>query len=216
MDRRLVIAGYRVAFGGITLAAILGQLVDLAVRGVLEPVNFFSYFTILSNSLGALVFLGLALRWRQPRSVTTELVRGAAVVYLTVTLIVFALLLSGTNVDTAINWVNTIVHQVFPLVVIVDWLVDPPASRLTVRQGLLWLAPALVWVAYTLIRGALVGWYPYPFIDPANGGYGSVAAYVGGIVVFGAILCVVVVLAGNAMRERMRPLEPAPEGSGTA
>ena len=216
MDRRLVIAGYRLAFGAVTLAAIVGQLVDLAIQGTLNPVNFFSYFTILSNSFGALVFLALALRWRQPRSGITELVRGAAVVYLTVTLIVFALLLSGTNVDTAINWVNTIVHQVFPIVVIVDWLIDPPASRLTVRQGLLWLAPALVWVAYTLSRGALVGWYPYPFINPANGGYASVAAYVGGIVVFGAILCVVVVVTGNGMRGRVRPLEPAAEGSGTA
>ena len=30
----------------------------------------------------------------------------------------------------------------------------------------------------TVVRGALTGWYPYPFIDPANGGYASVAAYV--------------------------------------
>ena len=36
------------------------------------------------------------------------------------------------------------------------------------------LFPAL-YVPYSLIRGALVGWYPYPFLDADAQGYGSVA-----------------------------------------
>jgi len=215
VDRRLVIAGYRVAFGALALVAIAWQLLDLAGRGTLNPVNFFSYFTILSNLIGAVVFLVLALRWRHERSRTTELVRGGAVVYLSVTLVVFALLLSGTNVDTAVGWVNTVVHQVFPIVVIADWLIDPPSSRITVRQSLVWLAPALVWLAYTLIRGAIVDWYPYPFINPANGGYASVAAYAGAIVVFGALLCAAVAFLGTMMGERRAPPEPLTEGTRT-
>ena len=46
------------------------------------------------------------------------------------------------------------------------------------RDGLLWLAFPLVWTGLTLVRGAIDGWYPYPFLDPVNGGYGTVAVTV--------------------------------------
>lgn len=77
------------------------------------------------------------------------------------------------------------------------------------RQALLWLLYPLVWTAYTLIGGALVDWYPYPFLDPAQGGYGSVATYVGAILIGGALLCVVIVAIGNALGSRIRRAESA-------
>ena len=39
-----------------------------------------------------------------------------------------------------------------------------------------------------MVRGALAGWYPYPFLDPANGGYGTVALYVVAILAFGLVV----------------------------
>ena len=209
VDRRGVIAAYRAGFGILGVAAIATQLLDLAGKGVLNPVNFFSYFTILSNTLAVIVLLVGAARWRSRPSQTTDMLRGAAVLYMTVTLIVFALLLSGTDVDTAIPWVNAVVHQLLPVVMIVDWLIDPPVTRLTIRQGLAWLIPPLVWIVYTMIRGPIAGWYPYPFLDPANGGYGSVAVTTLVILAGGAVLCALLVLAGNAMRDRSHPLAPA-------
>ncbi len=41
----------------------------------------------------------------------------------------------------------------------------------------------LAWTVLTVIRGALDGWYPYPFLDPANGGYGALVTTTVGIVV---------------------------------
>jgi hypothetical protein len=204
VDRRSLLGLYRLAFGLVALAAILVQVVDLAEKGLLNPANYFSYFTIQSNLIGIAVFLLGAARWRSVGSVPVDLVRGGAVIYLTVTLVVFALLLSGTDVDTAIPWVNTVVHEVFPIAVIVDWLIDPPGARLTIRQGLTWLIYPLGWTAYTLVRGALVGWYPYPFLDPTHGGYASVAIYVGAILVFGAVLCAVTVGVANGVGGRNR------------
>jgi hypothetical protein len=32
----------------------------------------------------------------------------------------------------------------------------------------------LLWFVYTLARGALSHWYPYPFVDAATHGYGRV------------------------------------------
>ncbi|OGO58674.1 MAG: hypothetical protein A2V85_15370 [Chloroflexi bacterium RBG_16_72_14] len=202
MDRRLVLATARAAFTALALAAIGAQLAELAGRGVLNPVNFFSYFTIQSNLIGVASFLVAAAGWRRARSAAMDLFRGAAVVYLTVTLVVFALLLSNTDVDTAVPWVNTVVHQVFPLAVIADWLVDPPDEPITFRRSLWWLVYPLAWVAYTLVRGPIAGWYPYPFIDPANGGYATVAGYVVAILAFGIVLCAIVSAAGRMLGAR--------------
>lgn len=210
MGKRAVIASYRVCFGVLTLTAIAVQLADLAGKGMLNPVSYFSYFTIQSNLIAAALLLVGAARWRTERSRSFALLRGGAVVYMGVTGIVFTLLLSGTDVDTAIPWVNTVVHQLMPMVIVIDWLVDPPTTRVTFRQGLLWLSYPAVWIVYVLFRGAIVGRYPYPFLDPANGGYGSVVAYCIAILVILTLVCAAAVALANTVGGRRRQLEGAP------
>lgn len=53
-------------------------------------------------------------------------------------------------------------------------------------------------IVYILIRGSIVGLDPYPFLDPANGGYPTVAVYFAGILVLMAIVCGLAVAIGNA------------------
>lgn len=199
MDRRALINAYRLGFAVLTIVAITAQAYDLYARGVFVAQNFFSYFTIQSNLIAIAVFLVGVAWWRTAPTPVWELVRGAAVVYMTVTLVVFAFLLSNTNVDTALPWVNTVVHQIMPIAVIADWLIDPPRDRIPFTTSLRWLTFPLVWTAYTLVRGAIVGWYPYPFLDPANGGYASVAVYIVAILAFGVALCAVVAWVGNRL-----------------
>ena len=199
MDRRTLINAYRLGFAVLTIVAITAQAYDLYARGVFVAQNFFSYFTIQSNLIAIAVFLVGVAWWRTAPTPVWELVRGAAVVYMTVTLVVFAFLLSNTNVDTALPWVNTVVHQIMPIAVIADWLIDPPRDRIPFTTSLRWLTFPLVWTAYTLVRGAIVGWYPYPFLDPANGGYASVAVYIVAILAFGVALCAVVAWVGNRL-----------------
>jgi hypothetical protein len=202
MDRRALLAVYRVGFATLTTVAIVTVAADAIARGAFVPLNFFSYFTIQSNLIAIAVFLlGAAWTRREP-SAGWELVRGGAVVYITVTLVVFALLLSDVNVDTQLPWVDTVVHRVMPIAVIVDWLIDPPRHRIPFRSSLVWLAYPLVWIGYTLVRGPLAGWYPYPFLDPADGGYGSVAVYVVAIFGFGTLLCALVAWVGSTLGAR--------------
>lgn len=192
-----MVTGYRAALALLTLFAIGAQVTDLTDKGTFTSANFFSYFTIQTNLLGAAVFLFMAVRGNRPRPAGIESVRGASVTYLMVVLVTFALLLSGSDVDLAIPWVDTILHRVFPVVVLADWLIDPPRCALTLRHALVWTVYPLVYTAYSLVRGGLVGWYPYPFLNPANGGYGSVAAHVAGISAFALLVGVAVVWVGN-------------------
>ncbi len=202
MDRRLLLALVRVPLAALVVAAIVAQASYSADAGALIPVNFVSFFTIQSNLIGVAVFLIGAARWRGPSTPGWDLVRGAAALNLTVTFVVFALLLSNADVEVPLPWVNTVVHELFPLAVLGDWLLDPPAAPISFRRALWWLAYPLLWLAYTMIRGPIAGWYPYPFLDPANGGYGTVALYVVGILVFGLVVVAVLRVAGNALRER--------------
>lgn len=205
MNRR-ALALLRLVFGLLTFVALGETILSLVDAGTFDPVNFFSYFTVLSNVIGAILMLVGAARWRAGHDATIDLLRGAAVVYLAVTFIVFAVLLANTDVDLATPWVNTVLHELIPIVVLLDWLVDPPEVRFSMRQVALWLAFPIVWVGYVLVRGALVGKYPYPFLDPANGGYASVAIYLAGITVLFVVLSAIVHWLANVMGARRTSL----------
>ena len=92
-------------------------------------------------------------------------------------------------------WVDVVLHKIFPIIVVVDWLVDSPRTRLAMRDiGVLIVYP-LIWTALTMVRGAAdpAQWYPYPFLDPKNGGYGQVlitaiAVTIGFVVISAAII----------------------------
>jgi hypothetical protein len=206
MNDRLL-AWVRIAFGALGIAAISFQIYNLTDAGVFNPTRFFLFFTILSNLTAIVVLIEGGRRQLAGSPPLPDLVRGAAVIFMTVTFIVFAVLLSDLQeqLQTNVIWVDTVLHRVLPVVIMVDWLVEPPHGRLTFRGALLpWLAPPLLWTAVTLVRGALDGWYPYPFLDPDNGGYGTVALYAVGITALLLAVIWVAVTAGDGLRARRR------------
>lgn len=206
MSDRLL-AWVRIGFALLTIAAIVFQASNLIGEGIFNPTRFFLFFTILSNLLAAAVFLEGGRRQLTGAAPVPDLWRGLAVVVMTVTFIVFAVLLSDLQeqLQTNVVWVDTVLHRVMPVAVMADWLIEPPHGPLTFRRALVpWLAPPLIWTAFTLVRGALDGWYPYPFLDPDNGGYGTVALYAVGI---SALLMAVIWLVsttGPALRALRR------------
>ena len=200
MSRSSALSIVRAAVGVGVLATIAVQMSSNMGAGTFNPTRFFAFFTIESNLYGAILFLFLAARRSASGSVGLDLARGASVVYLTVTFFVVIFLLSGADLQVAIPWVDAVLHKIFPVIVVLDWLVDPPAHRLTFRQALTWLIFPLAWVAFTLIRGAVEGWYPYPFLNPTNGGYGSVPVTSAAILIGFLIIAAVVVALGNFAR----------------
>ena len=158
----------------LALVAIATQLV-VHVRNHFDVVNFFSYFTNLSNIFAAVVLLIGAAYLLHGRGPTPrdELIRGASVVGMALVGIVFGALLRDADLGTLLPWVNVVLHYVMPIVVVLDWLYQPPKSALVFAQIRYWMIFPLVYLAYTLIRGAIAGFYPYPFLNPAHtGGYG--------------------------------------------
>jgi hypothetical protein len=197
VDRRLGLTIVRIASVAIVLFAIGYTVYWFVAENRFNPSQFFAFFTIQSNLFGVAVLAALVVRGDRPRSATLEVLRGAAALYLTITFVVVTLFLSGADVQLELQWVDFALHTLFPVVVVLDWLLDPPSTRLGVRHALVWLSYPLAWVTLTLIRGAVDGWYPYPFLDPANGGYASVALYFVTILVFFLVVGMALIWLGN-------------------
>jgi hypothetical protein len=178
MKRTGIFSIYKLFFGLLAICSVTLEIFVLNERGIFNPFNFFSFFTIQSNLLAAGVLLvGAWYSRKGKRSDTFDVLRGASTLYMALTGVVFAVLLS--NIDprllTAVPWDNTVLHYIMPIIMVLDWVLDPPKRKVTMRQALPWLMYPIVYVAYSLIRGPFAEWYPYPFLNPANGGYATIA-----------------------------------------
>lgn len=126
--------------------------------------------------------------------------RAAVAVYILIVGIGFSLLLSGlTDVAfTAVPWNNLVLHYAMPAVMLLDILIDRPKKRIRFGTALIWLIFPAGYAAFSLVRGNLTGWYPYPFLNPANGGYAPVALTIIGLVVLGVALTWLVTLLSRS------------------
>lgn len=172
-----VLIGYKLFFALLGFSAVITEIATIVERGNFNLVNFFSYFTIETNILVFSTLLLSAVAVAMGKNSKLNVLRSAVTVYILIVGIGFAILLAGLEgtVLTAVPWDNIVLHYIMPVAMLIDFLIDRPKRKLLFKQSLIWLLFPLVYVSYSLIRGALVGWYPYPFLDPAIKGYETVA-----------------------------------------
>lgn len=207
---------FHALIAAVAISAIALQLV-LVIQGgrVLDEVEppalglrlarFVAYFTVQSNILVAASAVVLA---RDPlrEGSAWRVVRLAGIVGITATgLVHFVLLRPLLDLDGADWAADKLLHMVVPVLAIVGWLRLGPRPRVA-RRELAWaLVWPLAWLGATLVVGATTGWYPYPFLDPAEGGAGAVVvACVGVTVLFVALLAL-----ASYLDSRLRPAPPA-------
>ncbi|MGW4486996.1 Pr6Pr family membrane protein [Amycolatopsis sp. NPDC004368] len=172
----------RIWFGVTALVALIGLVTQTFVSAGTPGryasaggriAHMFSYFTIQSNLLVLLTALAFVAGLRLtglPRVVWLD-----ALVGISVTGIVAHVALAGLlDLSGAALFADVMLHTVTPIVAVVGFLVAAPRGLRwsTVAWSALW---PLAWLAFTLIRGAQGGFYPYPFVNAAELGYGRVA-----------------------------------------
>ena len=140
-------------------------------------VNFFSFFTVLSNTLAATV-LTCALNLRISRGQQFFLqpwVSSAIAVSMLVVGLAYSLLLRHLWHPQGWQWLaDELLHDVMPLLFVLYWLGCVPKGSLRLAHIGLWVIYPLLYFAYLLLRGDLLGLYPYPFIDVDKLGYPQV------------------------------------------
>ena len=195
----------------VVVAAIVAQAKVLADAGAFDATRFFAFFTIQSNLVGVAAFSWLVARPDAPRSRGVELPRAGAAIYLTVTFLVVIVLLNGVDVQLQLVWVDVVLHKIFPIIVVLDWLLDPPQVRPVTRDIATLIVYPLIWTGLTMIRGAIdpAHWYPYPFLDPQNGGYGQVAVTAVAVTIGFIAISAAIIRLGNWRRDAALEARPA-------
>lgn len=138
--------------------------------------RYFSFFTILTNMLVALVLTRAVLA--PGRGILGRpAVQAATAGYIAVVGLIYVVILRHTWAPTGLQWwVDVALHYAMPLLYLAFWLAFAAKGRLRWAMPLGWLAYPGLYLAWVLARGAASGFYPYPFIDVARLGYGRMAA----------------------------------------
>ena len=150
--------------------------INAAARGVAfgtATVNYFSYFTILSNVLAALVLSAFALD--RGSFLRRPAVSAAVAIYMAFTGVVYFTILRHIWNPQGLDWLaDTLLHYVMPVAYVLFWLWVAPKTGLGLRHVWIWLAFPVLYTGYSLVRGAAMGFYPYAFIDVGTLGYAAV------------------------------------------
>ncbi|MEV6448902.1 Pr6Pr family membrane protein [Amycolatopsis sp. NPDC051716] len=166
------------AWFAVTAVVALAGLVTQVVATVSAPdgrvANLFCFFTIDSNLLVVLTSALVALGRARGRLFTVLWLDALAGII--VTGIVYQVALAGRyDLHGLPLFSDTMLHKVTPALFVLGWLLAGPRGALTWRTVWWSLLYPLAWLAFTLPRGAVTGFYPYPFVDAGALGYGQVA-----------------------------------------
>jgi len=180
---------------------------DPAGERLRNAVNYFSYFTILTNLLVGVACLAPTVRPDGPagRFFGRPEVRGAVALYVVVMALVYLVLLAPIyHPQGAQKWVNHVLHRAVPLLYLADWALLVPRGTLAPRHVVTWLVFPLLYGGYTLAHGAWSGWYPYPFIAVDRLGYAAVLGNVVGLTA-GFLLAGLLLIGADRMLSLRHP-----------
>ena len=191
---------YRVAAGAIGWFVIGLHYYLIASRpdvGLAEAASrMLSFFTILTDIL---VALAMTLPWLAPESklgvfFSRPSVRTAITCYIiVVSAVYYAILRKLWNPEGLQYLADTIEHCVAPALYIVDWL------RLCAEgDGLGKVGPMVAALSrglrrFSLLHGAVTGFYPYPFLEVTQLGYERVLLNMGVLTAAFAVLGLILV-----------------------
>lgn len=174
---RTLLRTLRLALASLLAVALVAQLAIGMSRSALTVVRFFSYFTVLSNAMAVVLLIMLAARPRRGASPRFAVFRGAITVYMSATGLVHALPIAPGAGDVGVSepWIDWCIRVIGPIAMALDWIAHPPPVKVPVASLWIWPLFPAAYLGYSLIRGPFVDWYPYSFLDPAPGGYRTVA-----------------------------------------
>jgi hypothetical protein len=199
--RTVAVIRFATAFA--MLASIVWQITSRVMNDVFRPWEYFSYFTI-QTSLLAIVTLSVAgwFAWTgRTETRVMNIVRLSTVTFTIVVTLVYNMLLRGLPdavEDGDYVWPilpNEILHVWAAVFMLIDWILSSRRINLRIRTIFWVLVFPLAWLVYSIIRGLIVDWWPYWFINPNEpAGVTGMLTYIVGIMLF--LLTIAISLLG--------------------
>lgn len=134
-------------------------------------VRYFSYYTVLSNLLVAVTCTRMAFGALLLRKPMLTAVLVYIIVVCTVYNAVLRFLWQPEGIQLA---VDELLHSVIPILYGMFWFLYADHYILQWKRIFRWMIFPLVYLTYILVRGAVSGFYPYPFLDVSSLGLSKV------------------------------------------
>ncbi|TFC93646.1 MULTISPECIES: Pr6Pr family membrane protein [Cryobacterium] len=163
----------RVLLAALGVVALLGYFDYVLGFATFQIYNFYSYFTVQSGMAAVVAFVtGAIVAFRYTTDPPwLDWFRMLVTTYITVSGIVFlTIVIQSSTRDYTIEvpWSSQLLHFWIPAIAVLDWLTDASKARLPWKILAWGLVVPGIWGVFTLVRGSIVGWYPYFFLDPVQ------------------------------------------------
>lgn len=205
----LLIVVIRVLLALSLFGSVYWQVSDRMMHNLFRPTEYFSYFTITSCLLTAVVLTLSAIQLTRGQAETKllSLTRLTTAVSMVIVGVIYNALLRGGAPDprdVGYDWPvlpNEIMHTYVPMLIFIEWLFTRTTIALKINQAFWVLVYPLAWLAFSIIRGIITGWWPYWFIDPQYG-IGTQLTWIVAISVMFTVLAVGFIPAQRALAKR--------------
>ena len=186
--------------------SVYWQVSDRLAHNLFRPTEYFSYFTITSCLLSGvvLVIAGLGVLRNQPETKALTLARLTMAVSMVIVGVIYNALLANAAPDArdvGYAWPvlpNQVIHTYMPIVIFLEWLFTNTGVALKIKSAFWVLIYPLTWLAFSITRGYIQGWWAYWFIDPQYG-IGTMVTWIIAISVFFIVLSLGLVPAQRAI-----------------
>lgn len=139
-------------------------------------VQFFSFFTILTNITITLIYLSALAGWRWLGWFRRPVTRAMMVGVMLLVMIFYHILLRPIWRPQGLFLLcDYLLHYAAPILYALWWGITQKRGEIAFAALPLMLVPPLVYLAYVMARGALTNVYPYPTLNAFKLGYGQVA-----------------------------------------
>ncbi|WP_072391605.1 Pr6Pr family membrane protein [Hyphomicrobium sp. CS1GBMeth3] len=175
---------------------------DIGPDPVNRTINFFSYFTILTNIIAA---LAMTVPLVAPGSILGRFfnapsIRTAIATYIIVVGVVYHLVLRDLWDPQGWQWIADMsLHYVTPVLFALDWLLFVPKRSVPWATAMHALAYPIAYMGWTLWHGSWSGFYPYPFVDVSQIGLDKTLQNAAGMTVAFLVLCLVLIAVGRLL-----------------
>jgi hypothetical protein len=173
-------------YWALLLVSIVGFSTSYFPGVIGEPILFWvsdliatlSYFTIISN-IAVGVLAATQLFYNQSKvglALSSMTAQTSIAVYITITGLIYHVLLSDTWEPKGLDLVSDVfMHTITPLLYALFWWFCARGKVFPLKRTLAVLIVPALFVVYWLIRGPIIGEYPYFFLDVFKLGYAIVA-----------------------------------------
>ena len=163
------------------------------------------YFTTWSNIVVAITLTLLYLNPERTGRIFSRL-RNTGLLMITMTMVLYHLLLADPSRSPE-SWhavSNLLQHYITPMVTILVWAIAGPRGQLRFSDTFAVFIIPIVYLAYTLLHGAIASVYPYPFFDVISRGYVSVLIWMGIVIVSGYVVALIYYGAERLLSRRSK------------